>query len=63
MKKRIVAFLCLSVVVSLLVLGILFSHPFGVSDGPPSPDGTRVTVVTPSGDRDYAPPPSGNEIW
>ncbi|HZR44523.1 MAG TPA: hypothetical protein VFB12_30710 [Ktedonobacteraceae bacterium] len=59
MKKRIVAFLCLSVMVSLLVLGVLFSHP----DGTPSPEGTRVTLVTPSGDREYAPPSPGSESW
>jgi hypothetical protein len=62
MKKRLATLLCLSIMIPLLVLGFLSYHLFGDREGHPSPDGTRVTLVLPAGDRD-APPSPGDMHW
>ncbi|HLZ62985.1 MAG TPA: hypothetical protein VKR06_39045 [Ktedonosporobacter sp.] len=62
MNKKIVAVLCLSLLISCLALGALFSHPLGDRDySGAAPDGTRVTSVSPNGDRD-APSPDGTRV-
>ncbi|QBD82945.1 hypothetical protein EPA93_46085 [Ktedonosporobacter rubrisoli] len=59
MKKRIVTFFGLSLLIPGLALGILTYHPLDRDYS--TPNGTRVTSVSPAGDRD-GPTPDGTRV-
>lgn len=61
MNKRLAPFIVSGLLISALVLGFLSYYPFGDRDAStPSPDGTRVTLVSPYSDREGGPQVSQN---